>query len=182
MMRQHSRLFEQLKATEKIKAYMAHGSDYQKELLTKLEVAKAIEVATQKVTVKGMGLLRKTELKNDMLQIEIRQLKLDMTTLESSKARTEEESAQLKSKLEQTVFGFAKEKKELKAAYQQQVDDMFFYGYCCYMKKYGITDDIPNIPLDKEDEVELGVVVGQKDNSRVEDKSAVTSHEDQDTT
>lgn len=99
-----------------------------------------------------------------MLQIEIHQLKLDMTTLESSKVRTEEESAQLKLKLEQTVFSFAKEKKELEAAYQQQVDDMFFYGYCCYMKKYGITDDIPNIPLDKEDEVELGVVVGQKDN------------------
>ena len=62
---------------------------------------------------------------NDMLQAEICQLKLDLATTKSSKAKVEEESAQLKRKLEQTMFGFAKEK-ELEAAYQHQVDDMFF--------------------------------------------------------
>lgn len=58
------------------------------------------------------------------------------------------------------MFGFAKEKKELEMAYQQQVDDMFFSGYRCCMKKHGIIDNIPSIPSDKEDKVELGVVVG----------------------
>lgn len=53
-----------------------------------------------------------------MLQAEIHKLKLDMVALESSKTIIEEKSAWLKLKLEQTVFGFAKEKKELKAAYQ----------------------------------------------------------------
>lgn len=78
---------------------MAHGSDYQKEFSAKLEAAKPIDVATWKITINGTGLLRKTELKNDMLQTEICQLKLDMTALESSEARIEEESTQLKSKL-----------------------------------------------------------------------------------
>ena len=56
-------------------------------------------------------------MRNDMLQAEICQLKLDLAAIESSKAKVEEESAQLKRKLEQTMFSFAKEN-ELEAAYQ----------------------------------------------------------------
>ena len=33
---------------------------------------------------------------------------------------------------------------------------MFFYGYRCCMKKHRITDDIPSIPFDGDDEVVLG--------------------------
>ena len=50
-------------------------------------------------------------------------------------------------------------------AYQWQVDDMFFYGYRCCMKKHGITDDIPNIPLDDEDKAMLGDEAGQDNGS-----------------
>ena len=52
-----------------------------------------------KVLVESAGLLRKVELKNDMFQAKIHQLNLDMVVLESSKARTKEESARLKLKL-----------------------------------------------------------------------------------
>ncbi|WJZ85640.1 hypothetical protein VitviT2T_005162 [Vitis vinifera] len=52
-----------------------------------------------------------------MQTAEICQLKLDLAAIESSKAKVEEESAQLKRKLEQTMFSFAKEN-ELEAAYQ----------------------------------------------------------------
>lgn len=72
-----------------------------------------------KVLVESAGLLRKLEFKNDMFQAKIHQLKLDMVVLESSKARTKEESARLKLKLKQTMSNFAKEKKELEVAYQQ---------------------------------------------------------------
>ena len=41
-----------------------------------------------------------------------------MATIESSKAKAKEESAWLMQELERTVFGFAKEKNELEAAYQ----------------------------------------------------------------
>lgn len=53
----------------------------------------------------------------------------------------------------------AKEEGVLDVAYQQ-VDDMFFYGYRCYMRKHGIIDDIPNIPSDEENETILGEKVG----------------------
>lgn len=65
-MRQHSHLFEWLKATEKIRAYTAHAIDCQIELLARLETAKVADI-TWKVAVKGAGLLRKVETKNDML-------------------------------------------------------------------------------------------------------------------
>lgn len=58
---------------------------------------------------------------------------------------------------------------------------MFFYGYCCYMKKHVIIDDIPNIPSDKKDEADLDEGVRQGDDSRVENRYAVTGYEDWDT-
>ena len=80
------------------------------------------------------------------------------------------------------MAGFAKEKKELEVAYQQQVNAIFFYDYCCYMKKHDIIDDILSIPSDEENEVDLGEKAGQGDDSTMGDKSAVTGHDDQDTT
>lgn len=50
---------------------------------------------------------------------------------------------------------FVKEKKELEVANQKQADDMFFYDYSCCMRKHKITDDIPNIPYDDDDEANL---------------------------
>ncbi|WJZ84559.1 hypothetical protein VitviT2T_004159 [Vitis vinifera] len=118
-MRQRSHFFEWLKAVEKIRTYTTHGMDNQKELLAKSKMTKTIEAIARKVTIESAGLLRKTEMKNDMLQAENYQLKLDMATTESSKAKAKEEGARLKWELEWTVFNFTKEKKKLEAAYQQ---------------------------------------------------------------
>ena len=54
-------------------------------------------------------------------------------------------------------------------AYQQQVDDMFFYDYHCCMKRHDITDDILNIPSNDEDEAMLGEGVGQNDVSTMKE-------------
>ena len=75
-----------------------HGQP--KELLAKPKMTKTIEAIARKVTIESAGLLRKTEMKNDMLQAEICQLKLDMATTESSKAKVKEECARLKWELE----------------------------------------------------------------------------------
>ena len=66
-------------------------------------------------------------------------------------------------------------------AYQQQVDDMFFYNYHCCMKKYGITDDIPIIPSNDEDEVVLGDGTVQEDDSTVGEGSTTVDNKVQDT-
>ena len=79
-----------------------------------------------------------------------------------------------------------KEKNELEMAYQQQVDGLFFYGYCCCMKKHVITDDILSIPSDDEDEAMLGdeAILGDDsttiEDSVVEDDSTVVDDEVQD--
>uniref|UniRef100_F6HEK6 Uncharacterized protein n=1 Tax=Vitis vinifera TaxID=29760 RepID=F6HEK6_VITVI len=48
--------------------------------------------------------------------------------------------------------------------------------------KHDIIDDILSIPSDEENEVDLGEKAGQGDDSTMGDKSAVTGHDDQDTT
>ena len=49
--------------------------------------------------------------------------------------------------------GFVTQKKELEAEYQKQVDEMYFFGYRCCMKKNGIMHDIHSLPSDDEDEI-----------------------------
>lgn len=53
--------------------------------------------------------------------------------------------------MEELRAGFAAQNEELEGEYQKQVDDMFFFGYQCCMKKHGITQDTPNYPSDDED-------------------------------
>ncbi|KAL6340063.1 hypothetical protein AAG906_038898 [Vitis piasezkii] len=55
-------------------------------------------------------------------------------------------------KLAEEGVGFATQKEDLEADYQNQVDDMFFYDYRCCIKKHGIANDIPSFPFDDEDE------------------------------
>ena len=40
--------------------------------------------------------------------------------------------------------------------YQRQVDEMYFFGYRCYMKKNGIMHDISSLPSDDEDAIPGG--------------------------
>lgn len=56
-----------MKVIEKIRVYTTHGADCQKELSAKLEMTKSVEATAQKTTVEDVSLLRKVELKNDML-------------------------------------------------------------------------------------------------------------------
>lgn len=46
--------------------------------------------------------------------------------------------------------GFATHKNELETEYQGQVDEMYFFGYRCCMKKNGIMHDISSLPSDDE--------------------------------
>lgn len=55
--------------------------------------------------------------------------------------------------MEELQTGFAAQKNELEVEYQKPLDEMYFFGYRSCMKKNGITQDIPSIPSDDEDEV-----------------------------
>ncbi|RVX12533.1 hypothetical protein CK203_011639 [Vitis vinifera] len=47
-------------------------------------------------------------------------------------------------------------KAELEEEYQQQADEMYFFGYRCCMKKNGIMHDTPSFPSDEDDEAPGG--------------------------
>nr|CAN77597.1 hypothetical protein VITISV_001303 [Vitis vinifera] len=72
-----------------------------------------------------------------------------------------------KKELEELRAGFAVEKEELKEDYQKQVDEMFFFGYQCYMRKNDITHDTPNYLYDEEDATVSGPAQGDKDSDAV---------------
>ncbi|KAL6317170.1 hypothetical protein AAG906_029922 [Vitis piasezkii] len=42
---------------------------------------------------------------------------------------------------------------ELETEYQKQVDEMYFFGYRCYMKKNGIKWDVLSIPPGEEEKL-----------------------------
>lgn len=56
-----------------------------------------------------------------------------------------------KKKFEELWVGFAVENEALMEDYQQQVDEMFFFGCQCCMRKNDITQDIPSYPYDEDD-------------------------------
>ena len=58
--------------------------------------------------------------------------------------------------MEELQTGFAAQKKDLEAEYQKQVDEMYFFGYRCCMKKNDITQYIHFLPINDEDEVPEG--------------------------
>lgn len=56
-----------------------------------------------------------------------------------------------KKELEELRAGFAVENEALMEDYQKQVDEMFLFGYQCYMRKNDIAQDISHYPSDDKD-------------------------------
>ncbi|KAL6331500.1 hypothetical protein AAG906_011440 [Vitis piasezkii] len=66
------------------------------------------------------------------------------------KKQKEDLQLRLVAQKEELEREFAAEREELEADYQKQVDDTFFFGYRCCMKKNGIKRDVPSIPPGEE--------------------------------
>lgn len=76
---------------------------------------------------------------------------------------TEQENERLKKEIEELWAGFTAQKNELEDEYHKQVDDMYFFGYQCCMKKNDITQDAPSYPFDGKDATTSGPAQGDKD-------------------
>lgn len=68
-----------------------------------------------------------------------------------------------KKELEELRARFAVDNKALMEDYQKKIDEMFFFGYQCYMKKNGITQDISHYPSDDKDVTVSGPAQEDKD-------------------
>ncbi|KAJ9682544.1 hypothetical protein PVL29_018462 [Vitis rotundifolia] len=113
-------------------------------------------VAVWKLAEKGVELLRKVEEYKEAAEVEACRLAKEKKTMEASKRKAEEEAGQLKQELQELQVAFAVQKEELKAEYQKQVDNMFFYGY-----RYTLS-----FPSDDEDEALDGLAWGGGDASK----------------
>lgn len=131
-----------------------------------MEYVESDLVAAHKATTKGAEALKLAEEEKETVCAEAVKLREEGRTVEAKRKEAEQENAQLtkemeelwvgfmahKKKIEELRARFAAQKKELETEYQKQVDELYLFGYRCCMKKNDITQDIPSLPSDDEDE------------------------------
>ncbi|RVX07556.1 hypothetical protein CK203_025151 [Vitis vinifera] len=132
MVQQHDLFIDLLRTADYMKAFASQRKDSENQLRLRQEEAEA-SLSTARRT---MRLSRQSEATPDGDSIEKKQIEDLQLRLLVQKEELEGE--------------FAIEREELEADYQKQVDDMFFFGYRCYMKKNGIKRDVPSIPPGEE--------------------------------
>lgn len=81
---------------------------------------------------------------------EIRQLRTELSIEQKQRGSLQ---LRLVAQKEELEARFATERMELESAYQKHVDEMYFFGYRCCMKKNGIKRDVPSIPPGEEDKL-----------------------------
>lgn len=81
---------------------------------------------------------------------EIRQLRTELSIEQKQRGSLQ---LRLVAQKEELEARFATERMELGSAYQKHVDEMYFFGYRCCMKKNGIKRDVPSIPPGEEDKL-----------------------------
>ena len=85
-----------------------------------------------------------------LLRGKVRQLRTEVSI---EKKQREDLQLRLSAQKEELEAEFATEKEKLEADYQKQVDEMYFFGYRCCMKKHGIKRDVPSIPPGEEEKL-----------------------------
>ena len=110
--------------------------------------AELAEVKSREETLDAR--LLEAEDEKALLRGEVRQLPTEVSI---EKKQREDVQLRLTSQKEELESEFAVEREELEADYQKQVDDMFFFGYRCCMKKHGIKRDVPSIPPGEEEKL-----------------------------
>ena len=134
-----------------MRAFITQQMDDSKELRSKLKLVESELAAAQKTIDKVAESLRTVEGERETTNAEARQLREEGKTDEAQCKKTEQKNKWLKNEVEELQTGFAAQKEVLEGESQKQVDDMFFFGYQCSMKKHGITQDTPNYSLDDEE-------------------------------
>lgn len=147
-----------------MRAFFTQRLGSNKELRTQLEKADADPFAAQKAIVDEGRLLEKVEKERETMRTEACRVKAERGATEAKCKEVEQEKKQLhkefeelralstahKKEIKELQAKFAAEKKELVEDYHKQVDDMFFFGYQCCMRKNDITQDIPSYPSDEK--------------------------------
>ncbi|KAL6328826.1 hypothetical protein AAG906_003843 [Vitis piasezkii] len=128
MAQQHDLFTDLLRTADYMKAFASQRKNSEDQLRLRLEEAEASLSAARG--------------DNDALRAELAEAKSREESVDARLHEAEDEMAHLRGEVRQ----LRTEREELEADYQKQVDDMFFFGYRCCMKKHGIKRDVPSIP------------------------------------
>ena len=158
---QHDLFTDLLRTTDYMKAFASQRKNSEDQLRLRLEEAEAslstaredneairADLVEAKSREESMD-ARLHEVEDEMARLrgEVRQLRTEASI---EKKQKEELQLRLSAQKEELEGEFAAEREEFEADYQKQVDDMFFFGYRCCMKKNDIKRDVPSIPLGEE--------------------------------
>lgn len=145
MAQQHDLFTDLLRTTDYMKAFTSQRKNSEDQLRLRLEEAEAsLSIARGENEALRVDL---AEAKSREDSIEVRHL---WTEVSIEKKQREDLQLHLSAQKKELEGEFVAEREELEADYQKQVDDMFFFGYRCYMKKNGIKRDVSSIPPGEE--------------------------------
>ena len=161
MAQQHDLFTGLLRTTDYMKAFASQRKNSEDQLRLRLAEAEAnlstargeneaLRVDLAKVKCREEStVVRLHEAKDEMARLrgEVRQLRTEASI---EKKQKEDLQLRLAAQKEELEGEFAADRETLEADYQKQVDDMFFFGYRCCMKKNGIKRDVPSIPPGEE--------------------------------
>ena len=161
MAQQHDLFTDLLRTTDYMKAFASQRKNSEDQLRLRLEEAEAslsaaygdnealrANLAEAKSREDSMeACLHEAEDEVALLRGEVRHLRTEVSI---EKKQREDLQLRLSAQKEELEGEFATEREELEADYQKQMDDMFFFGYRCCMKKNGIKRDVPSIPPGEE--------------------------------
>lgn len=134
-----------------MRAFITQRIGGSEELRAKLEWVESNLVAVQKAIADGVKVVKLVERERETARVEVDQLREKGKVAQAKCKVVEHENNLLKKELEKLRVGLAAQKKEQEGEYKKQVDEMFFYGYRCCMKKNGITQDTPTYPSNDQD-------------------------------
>ncbi|RVW87309.1 hypothetical protein CK203_037253 [Vitis vinifera] len=161
MAQQHDLFTDLLQTTDYMKAFASQRKNSEDQLRLRLAEVEAslstargenealqVDLAEAKSQEESMeARLHEAEDEVALLRGEVRHLRTEVSI---EKKQREDLQLRLSAQKEELEGEFATEREELEADYQKQVNDMFFFGYRCCMKKNGIKRDVPSIPPGEE--------------------------------
>ena len=151
MAQQHNLFSDLLQTADYIKVFASQRKNSENQLCLRLEEAEAslstargdnealrADLAEARSREESMD-ARLHEVKDEvaLLRGEVRQLRTEVSI---EKKHKEDLQLFLSTQKEELEGEFATKREEFEADYQKQVDDMFFFGYPCCMKKHGINE------------------------------------------
>ena len=161
MTQQHDLFTDLLRTTDYMKAFASRHKNSEDQLRLRVAEAEAslstargenealrADLAEAKSREESME-ARLHEAEDEMARLrgDVRQLRTEASI---EKKQKEDLQLRLVAQKEELEGEFAADRKALEADYQKQVDDMFFFGYRCCMKKNDIKWDVPSIPPGEE--------------------------------